>query len=456
VLTLTAPAFLAAGVLAAAVVVALHFLERRPPARLALPTARFVSGAPDSAVRPLPRPTDLLLLVVRVALLLAVALAFAGAAWTPGRAGTQRIILLEAGAMPAAAWTAALDSVQALLEAGGALVVFDSTAAFVPPANVPAVLDSLRRSGPPASVADPRVGLRALAGAAARVLGADSFDAVLVTAGDLRSWHGGTAAVRGAAWPGALRLVELPGTHAGTAPALPAMEFRVTAYDSATGSRLSAAAAALGWSADTGAGGRRVLLAGTGPDSTDLAAIADGALLVLPAEHTSALPAHAWSGAGAAPHVLPHELLFDASAALPLMTARRAGTPGPGARWLAVWEDGAPAAAAASHGSGAVIVTGFDLGALADAGTPVLPEVLALLVDATLSGLQPATGTEPIPFDDGARTVLRGAGGGAVAAGALAGGTGARPLERWLIALALSLAIVETLLRRRRRGGAAA
>jgi len=95
-LTLAAPWALVAGALAAAVVVGLHLLAWRRPSPTLLPTARF---APPSAVRAVARDlrlSDLLLLLVRVAVLLLAGLALARPAWTSTPTGTARVLVLDA------------------------------------------------------------------------------------------------------------------------------------------------------------------------------------------------------------------------------------------------------------------------------------------------------------------------------------------------------------------------
>src|SRR5690606_33859351 len=88
--------------------------------------------------------------------------------------------------------------------------------------------------------------------------------------------------------------------------------------------------------------------------------------------------------------------------------------------------------------------------------SPLLPELLARLAGGCLARLDPPAGVDArVPLDAGARAVLEGAGPPRVSAGELTGGAGARPLARWLLALALALMGIESLLRRRRAAAAA-
>lgn len=103
-LSLTQPGFLLAGIFLAAIPVVLHFLARRPPDRTPLPTARFLSPDARTHLGLRSRPDHLLLLLLRVALLLLLGLAFARPVWAPERAGTLRIVLLDSGGGMAGAW----------------------------------------------------------------------------------------------------------------------------------------------------------------------------------------------------------------------------------------------------------------------------------------------------------------------------------------------------------------
>src|SRR5688500_13944505 len=185
----------------------LHLIRRRPPARVPLPTARFLSPESRSAVR-LSRPTDLLLLALRMLLLLLAGAAFARPAWVPAAAGTSTIVLLDRGGGSPEGWRQGLgEARQALLgardEALGELVVFDSTATRFPRRRVRAALfDSLLAAGPSTTASDYAAGLRALPAAAAELRGADSLRVRLLSA-FRGGWSPGLAAVRAAAWPGA-------------------------------------------------------------------------------------------------------------------------------------------------------------------------------------------------------------------------------------------------------------
>jgi hypothetical protein len=150
VITFGTPAFLLAGALAALVPLALHLIRRRPPARAPLPTQRFLAPDPRTSVR-VSRPTDLLLLALRMLLLVLAGAAFARPVWLPSSSGTSEIVLLDRGAGAASGdgrRQAVAAARQRLLGADGVargeLVLFDTAAVRVPRRRItPALFDSL-------------------------------------------------------------------------------------------------------------------------------------------------------------------------------------------------------------------------------------------------------------------------------------------------------------------------
>ncbi len=93
---LAAPAYLLAALAASAVVVALHLWGWRRPPAVPLPTARFVPPSAVRALSPEVRPSDLLLLALRVLALLLAGTALARPAVAPRRAGDARVIVVDA------------------------------------------------------------------------------------------------------------------------------------------------------------------------------------------------------------------------------------------------------------------------------------------------------------------------------------------------------------------------
>ena len=137
-ITFGTPAFLLAGALAALVPLALHLIRRRPPARAPLPTERFLAPNPRTSVR-VSRPTDPLLLALRMLLLILAGAAFARPVWLPDARGASEIVLLDRGAAMASGdggRQAVFLARQRLLGADGVargeLILFDTAAVRSP------------------------------------------------------------------------------------------------------------------------------------------------------------------------------------------------------------------------------------------------------------------------------------------------------------------------------------
>ncbi len=204
-MTFLAPVFLAAGAAVAASIVLLHFLARRRPRPAVLPTARFVPDRPARWPSRAPRPTDLVLLAVRVLAVVAIAAAFAGPVRTPDRADIARIVLVDhsravgdAGAMR--------DSTVAVLRDGDLLVPFD-TAVRVIAIGARDTAATLTRSSAPASLS---VALIAAERAAATMRDrTDSIELAIVSPFAAEAWDEATPALR-ARWSGRARLIATP------------------------------------------------------------------------------------------------------------------------------------------------------------------------------------------------------------------------------------------------------
>ncbi|HEU4558452.1 MAG TPA: BatA domain-containing protein, partial [Longimicrobium sp.] len=211
------PAFLLAGALAALIPLALHLIRRRPPARAPLPTERFLTPDPRTSVR-VSRPSDPLLLALRMLLLFLAAAAFARPVWLPDSQGVSEIVLLDRGAATSAGdgGRQALGAARQRLlgedgRARGELVIFDTAAVRVPRRRVtPALFDSLAAAPPSAAAIRYAAALRAIPAAARELRGADSVRVTLVTRLRWGGWSEGIAPLRSAAWPGAIDLVALP------------------------------------------------------------------------------------------------------------------------------------------------------------------------------------------------------------------------------------------------------
>lgn len=465
-LTFGSPAFLLAGALAALVPLALHLIRRRPPSRAPLPTARFLSLDPRTSVR-VSRPTDLLLLALRMLLLVLAAAAFARPVWRPAARGTASVVLLDRGAAMGGgdAWPRAVSAARQRLlgprgEVLGTLVLFDSAATVVPPSHVaPTLFDSLAAARPTGGSSRYAVALRAIPAAVGGLREADSVRVALVSRPRWNAWSDGMGPLRRAVWPGAIELVELPDLDAGDsdiiadnvkakeaiyfANALDRLSYAKPAL-AATGWRVRSAAASADAVLDSA---RLIVVAAAVPASAEAglrrAAEAGATLLVTAPAAASLRGIIPWAGAmrvdsggggmwlASGPHVSGAGMRVSGDAAR-------------GASVIASWDDGRPAAAARRLGRGCVVFAATEL----ERGEMTLDAEYPRLLDGLARGCEAADGASSIdrnaPLDAGARAVLRGTGARVVAARTVPGWGGGVPLGRWALAAALLAALAET------------
>jgi hypothetical protein len=126
-MTFLAPGFFYGSVVVAAAITALHFIVTRQPRAGFLPTARFVPDMPATATARATRPSDILLLLLRVLLVLAAGAGLAKPVIKPSRSATAQVVLADVSRSvnDIAAIRAAVDS---LYQAGDVLIAFDSSA----------------------------------------------------------------------------------------------------------------------------------------------------------------------------------------------------------------------------------------------------------------------------------------------------------------------------------------
>src|SRR6185436_14431439 len=122
-----APGFLYASLAVAAAIVALHFIVTRQPRSSILPTARFVPDTRATTVASAPRPSDLVLMILRVLTVLAAGAALAKPVLTPSRRAEARVILVDAS-RSAIDSIAVRDSVRKVYREGDGVVLFDASA----------------------------------------------------------------------------------------------------------------------------------------------------------------------------------------------------------------------------------------------------------------------------------------------------------------------------------------
>ncbi|MGI9628991.1 MAG: BatA domain-containing protein, partial [Longimicrobiales bacterium] len=201
------PAFLLAGTVMAAVVLALHLLRRRPPDRRPLPTARFLEERPRVLLRFQQVPDNIPLLLLRMAFALALGAAFSGLSWTEPRVGDGHVILVDAGPHQEANW----DQVRAAAERAATENDASAVVAYGYEDGYrvldAATLSSLPRGDRPTTFEG---GLRALRDATRSTLPLASVEASWITSPSWTSWTHAVGLLRPALWPGSLRMPTWP------------------------------------------------------------------------------------------------------------------------------------------------------------------------------------------------------------------------------------------------------
>jgi hypothetical protein len=418
-MTFLAPWWLAAGGVAGAAVVALHFLARQRPRAANLPTARFVPDLPARAPSRAVRPADLVLMAVRVAAVLALSAAMAGP--VPGRSGYLPRVVLADVSRAAASLGAVRDSAAAAWRDGDVLIAFDSAARHVTPSGFDSIVERETGRRPKGSLS---AALAAARRAASR-LGEryDSVELVIVSPLLAEEWDAATAAIR-AEWPGRARLVRI-----GAADRLPA---QAVAVYSEPDDPMRATVALLG--RRTGPATRLVRGVPAGADSAWAAG--GGVLVVWPREPL--LPAEAapaWRGPGA---VFAEDVV--SVAAYP-----RAPAAAIGGTVVARWADGAPAATERPLGSGCVRQVAVPF---IEGGDYALRGSTLKLVDLLAA---PCGGTSgAVALGDSALGLLRGPD-GLAAGSALSGGGRRAESAPALVIVCLMLLGIEAWLRSRAR-----
>jgi hypothetical protein len=207
-MTFLAPGFLiAAGAVSLGVVV-LHFLITQQPKSELLPTVRFVPDVPARSTSLAIKPSDLLLLLVRVLAIMLIGAAFAQPQLTPQHQAVAKIVVVDASRAVGNMQELA-DSAKVHADGAAAVIVFDSVARELPLANAMDSLNALasrpastrRGSLSPALITSLR--------AAARVReAADSIDLIVVSPFANEERDAATSRIR-ALWPGRIQTVQV-------------------------------------------------------------------------------------------------------------------------------------------------------------------------------------------------------------------------------------------------------
>ena len=396
-MTFLAPAYLDVAAAVAAGVVVLHFLSRRRPRPAPLPTARFVPDVPARAPSLANRPSDLLLLALRVLAVMAAGLALARPTVTPARRVIARVVVLDLSRATRSP-VEARDSVRAVLSAGDTLLVLDS--AFR--GSLSAAFTSAVRA------------------AAALKDRADSLELVVVSPLALEEFDAATDTIR-ALWKGRARIVRVA---AADAPLPPRIEVRGDPDDP-----IRASVALLG-----ARSGPAVRLVRAAPSAADSAFARAGAVLIVwPADPAALWPATTTDTIGAvAAGQTVVVATFIRNATLPL--SHPPTLPPVVARWV----DGVPAAFERSFESGCIRDVAIRLPV---AGDLVLRRGMRDLLDVLAA---PCGGPRDFVWAGDARiAALRGS--GALMASQTLAGHGRRPspASAWIIGVAALLLLIE-------------
>lgn len=336
-MTFLAPLFLAAGAGAAGAIVLLHFLARRRPRPAVLPTARFVPDDPARWPSRAPRPSDLLLLALRVLAVVVIAAAFAQPVREPERVVTTRLVLVDRS-RAIGAEQAMRDSAVSVLREGDVLIPFDTATLVHAPGPHDTAAALARSTAPPsfsvALIAAERtaIDLRETA---------DSLELVIVSSFADTAWDAATAELR-ARWPGRVRLVPVPIALGDTSPR--SVDVRGAASD-------PVAAALAGFTSRREANVRVVRGALLESDS---AWVRGGHRALLHWPRDTAEASHSAQAVVAGGVVL----------AAPLV--RHPLTPSEQALVIATFADGSPAAVERAHGDGCIREVAFDFPRVGD------------------------------------------------------------------------------------------
>lgn len=428
-MTLLAPWFLAAGAIAAAAVVALHFLAWGRPPELLLPTARFVPDRPARAAARATTPADLILLTLRVLLVMLVALALAGPVRSASGRGVRRLILADVSSAVLAP-ADVRDSVRAIAREGDVVIAFDTLARVIDRADSLS-FDAAPRAGGALSVA-----LVAALRAAPRLRArAESIELVIVSPLTASELDAATSPLR-ALWRGRARVARVR-------PAAPQREGAVEIV-SARGSAVASddpVLAAVGLLSRAGEGATARVVRGTpGAEDREWAMAAGRVLVEWPRDSAPS----GWRSRESADSA--GAVVAGAAVAMgPFARRWRADASLRESRVVARWPDGEVAATESSLGDGCLRQVAFNPSDAGDAAIrPGFLAVVAALVAPCGDALGP-----PVSPADAARL----AGGGALlASSGLAPVSGRRStLAPWLFGMALVVLAAEHALRDRGR-----
>lgn len=220
-MTFLFPGFLlAAGAVSLGVVV-LHFLITQQPKSEHLPTVRFVPDVPARSTSLAIKPSDLLLLLLRVVAIMLIGAAFAQPRLTPTHQDVARIVIVDASRSVGNV-AELVDSAASYAADASAVVFVDSVAYEVEPQFVADSLQSLsNRSGSVRRSSLSPALITAMRAASRIRESADSIELVVVSPFVNESRDAATSTLR-ELWPGRITTVHVAAASLADAGALPA------------------------------------------------------------------------------------------------------------------------------------------------------------------------------------------------------------------------------------------
>lgn len=438
---LARPGFLWAGALLALAPLLLHLLRPVERSRKVLPTSRFLTPDPKRRVRLHRTPDERTLLLLRMLLCLLLGAAFAGVGWVGAERGVATVIVVAGGGAMRTNWAGARELLIGQPDRQSVrVVIVRPTADALPEMErlEPGVPSPTRWAELTPGNEDEDVRLahlvRAVRTAAERTVGYDSIAALVITDPSWRAWTAGTSTLRERIWPGWIKLAVPAGQAA------PEGGFDAVALRAPPPLRgpLARALAVLGASVDTfvvsatdgtsaptgSADPAEITLSvGPDPDGWDGLWLAEGSdPTPTPLDAFLMLDGRTFPGAGPAP----------------------GGTPAAGTTVSLLRVGGRPAAAARRTDDGCRLVIPLD------ADAPIVTSAdLPLVLEGTLEA-----GCDVLPEPPGAEEAFRRlleeeSYPARVATTAIRGAGAGRPLERWILLLALLIAVAETWTSRR-------
>ena len=338
----------------------LHFLARRRPRPAILPTARFVPDRPARWPSRAPRPTEWLLLALRVIAVMAIAAAFAQPVREPRRAATTRIILVDRS-RAVADERAMRDSVLAAFRDGDVVIAFDTMVRVLSGGGRDTIA-MLARSGARASLSAAFIAAeRAATTLRERT---DSIELSIVSPFASESWDDATWELR-SRWAGRVRLISVPLARGDTAS--PAMDVRASAADPVRAAAAPFASAAVP---------RTRIVRGRPSAADSLWVSRPGRVLVRWPSVVDSSPSTA-------------EAVMAPGVVLAAPLVRRAIDTVTGARIVARFADGAPAIV--EHARGCIRDVAFDLPVIGDVALRESTRRLVALVGAPCENDEPRT-----------------------------------------------------------------